>query len=60
MKPVISAGDFLRGQRDCQNGIPHTTGSESYNRGYAAQYQHEQNMTEISLMQERLRGRSWN
>jgi len=58
----IDADDFLKGQKACQEGISHQDGmSESYNRGYAAQYQHEQNLTEISLMQERLRShRAWN
>ncbi len=37
--------DFLQGQRDCEEGIPHQTGkSEAYDRGYAAQYEMEQIM----------------
>lgn len=35
--------DFLAGQRDCLDGIPHQPGrSESYDRGYADQYEREQ------------------
>lgn len=54
----FSADDFLQGQKDCQQGIPHKNGSDSYNRGYATQYQHEANLSEISLQLERLKGRS--
>lgn len=39
--------DFLAGQRDCMNGIPHQAGwSESYDRGYSTQYNLEQIQTE--------------
>jgi hypothetical protein len=31
--------EFLRGQKDCAKGIPHTPQSEAYNRGYAAEYE---------------------
>lgn len=45
----ISALEFLRGQEDCQRGEPHKAGrSESYDRGYAAQYEWEQVKGEIS------------
>ena len=45
----IVADDFLRGQRDCKNGMPHKSGqSESYDRGYGAQYEAEQIQTEMS------------
>lgn len=41
--------DFLRGQRDCRDGIPSLPmQSEAYNRGYAAQYEKEQIATEMS------------
>lgn len=44
--------EFVRGQLDCQKGEPHKPDqSESYNKGYAAQYQHEQNMTAASEVQ---------
>lgn len=33
-------GDFLDGQRDCNEGVPHKPGmSESYDAGYSAEYQ---------------------
>lgn len=36
--------DFIRGQADCREGIPHKAGqSESYDAGYSAEYQ----LTEI-------------
>ena len=45
----IIADEFLRGQRDCQKGIPHKSGqSESYDRGYGAQYEKEQRDTELT------------
>ena len=45
----IIADDFLRGQRDCKDGIPHKSGqSESYDRGYATEYEKEQVETELS------------
>ena len=35
--------DFVRGQADCRDGVPHKAGqSESYDAGYAAEYQLEQ------------------
>ncbi len=40
--------DFLAGQRDCKEGEVHKIGmSEDYDRGYGAQYQHEQNMARL-------------
>ena len=44
---------FMQGQIDCQNGVPHTDKGEDYNRGYSAQYQHEQNMNEMEVSCER-------
>lgn len=35
--------DFVRGQSDCDKGIPHKSGQgEYYDRGYSAQYELEQ------------------
>jgi len=46
---ALDADEFLRGQRDCRDGIPHREGqSDSYNRGYATEYEREQVMTELS------------
>lgn len=56
MSSELDINDFIRGQWDCSNGVPHQSGkSESYNRGYAAEYQKEQNETAISEMMERER-----
>lgn len=36
-------GDFIQGQRDCHDGVPHEAGkSESYDAGYSTQYEIEQ------------------
>ena len=45
--------DFLQGQRDCRDGIPHKSGSDAYNRGYAAEYASEQQVTELGIRNER-------
>lgn len=48
----IDLEDFIRGQSDCSKGIPHKDGQGySYDRGYAAEYEHEQNMTAHSEAQ---------
>lgn len=38
----LNCDDFLRGQRDCQKGAYKPNQGDSYNRGYAAQYELEQ------------------
>lgn len=39
----LNAEEFLAGQRDCEAGVAHKDGrSESYDRGYGAQYEIEQ------------------
>lgn len=44
--------DFLQGGRDCAEGVPHEAGkSEAYDRGYRAEYEHEQNMEAVSREQ---------
>lgn len=41
-------GEFINGQRDCRDGITHKPGmTESYDAGYAAQYEIEQVMGAI-------------
>lgn len=53
-QPIENADDFLQGQRDCQAGVKHEAGrSRDYNRGYAAEYEREQVMTELSQRRER-------
>ena len=41
--------EFLQGQTDCKNGVPHEDKGDHYNRGYAAQYQEDQNMNQRDL-----------
>lgn len=40
------SGEFLKGQSDCVAGKPHSSGTDGYNSGYAAQYAWEQTKTE--------------
>lgn len=41
--------DFVQGQADCRDGKPHEQGKgRSYDAGYAAQYQLEQIMSDMS------------
>jgi hypothetical protein len=49
MTTVDSASDFLQGQKDCQSGTEHKPNmSRDYDRGYRAEYQKEQVMSELS------------
>jgi len=44
----LNTDDFLQGQIDCMQGIEHKEGmSDSYNRGYAVQYEVEQMRNEL-------------
>lgn len=44
------SSEFLRGQKDCQDGTPHKPNqSEAYDRGYSCQYESEQLASELSL-----------
>jgi len=44
MSDKIDTFEFIRGQYDCKTGVDHKQNqSESYDRGYAAQHQKEQN-----------------
>ena len=38
-------GPFIKGQSDCERGIPQQSGDPNYMRGYAAQYELEQCQT---------------
>lgn len=52
--PINNPQDFLQGQKDCIAGIPHEAGkSKDYDRGYNTQYQHEQNLTALSMRRSR-------
>ena len=47
----LDAMEFLKGQIDCQDGIKHEAGhGDSYDRGYAAQYELEQVQTAESVL----------
>ena len=50
-EPIVS--EFIDGQEDCKNGIPHQPGTKSYDRGYAAQYELEAMNTERTSIGER-------
>jgi len=42
MSEQYNAEQFIDGQRDCREGVPHKAGmSESYDAGYATQFQLE-------------------
>lgn len=44
----IEQSEYMKGMKACKDGEEHKAGrSEYYDRGYAAQYQHEQNMGAI-------------
>jgi len=44
---IVNCDLFLQGQKDCADGISHEEGMpEDYNRGYAAQYELEQTITD--------------
>jgi len=45
---MTKVSDFIQGQKDCAEGIPHQSGKgEDYDRGYAAQYELEQVKAEM-------------
>lgn len=47
--PIQRADDFIQGQKDCQDGVPHKRNmSRDYDRGYMVEYEREQAMTELS------------
>ena len=45
--------DFIKGQEDCKNGVPHKPISEDYTRGYSAQYELEQMNNEETAGEEK-------
>ena len=45
----MNTAEYLQGANDCLLGVEHKAGkSDSYNAGYASQYQHEQNITALT------------
>jgi len=50
----MNVDDFLQGQRDCKDGVPHRAGkSEDYNDGYSTEYWAQEMLTEMGLRNER-------
>lgn len=46
---IEKSAEFIRGMKDCADGIEHKEGqSTDYDRGYQAQYEHEQNQEYFS------------
>ena len=49
-KPIADTDQYLNGMADCKAGKPHKKGQHlDYDRGYGAQFQLEQNLTELGL-----------
>ena len=47
--PIHNPNEFMDGVRDCRDGNDIRRGmGHDYNRGYCAQYTHEQNLNELS------------
>jgi len=45
----MNTAEYLRGANDCLAGVEHKEGrGESYDAGYASQYQQEQNLTALT------------
>lgn len=44
----MNTNQYLAGQKDCDDGKEQQSDDEDYLRGYACQYQHEQNLTHYS------------
>lgn len=46
--PKLNAGMFLKGEKDCLDGVAHEAGKgDDYDRGYSARYEMEQILGEI-------------
>jgi len=51
----MNTDEFMKGQRDCLDNLDHLPGqSESYDRGYAAQYEFNAVRDEMSHQQNEL------
>jgi len=45
----MNSDEYLKGMRDCKDGIPHQPGmSQDYNDGYAAEYERQEVLTVMS------------
>lgn len=48
-QPVSNAIEFVRGQQDCKEGVPHKPNQPSdYDRGYSTEYAREQVASELN------------
>ena len=46
----MDTNEYLRGQSDCKNGLPHQPNQHpDYDRGFAIQYEWEQVLTQTTL-----------
>ena len=51
---IENTADYLRGMRDSKDGKPAEVGaSDDYENGYGAQYESEQQLTAMGLMQDK-------
>jgi len=47
---MTEAQKFIKGESDCAEGLAHYSGKgEAYDRGYAAQYEREQQESNLSI-----------
>jgi hypothetical protein len=50
LKAMTEAQKFIKGESDCAEGLAHYSGKgEAYDRGYAAQYEREQQESNLSI-----------
>ena len=50
LNTMTEAQKFIKGESDCAKGLAHFSGKgEAYDRGYAAQYEREQQETNKSI-----------
>ena len=44
---ISEINELIKGMKDCHDGVKHESKTDAYNRGYAAQYELEQVMTNL-------------
>jgi len=48
-QPINHPDEFLRGQKDCADGVPHKPNmGRDYDRGFMIEYEREQVISELS------------
>ena len=51
--PIADAGEFLRGQRHCRQGLPHQDNQHpDYDRGYRTEYEWGEVQSALTQQQE--------